>query len=94
MLDPIILLAALGFGLLFKAIGQPSLIGFLIAGFVIHALGIEQQGLIAHLAHAGEILLLFTIGLKLRFKTISAPYVFGISIIHIAIVVPLFFMIL
>jgi predicted Kef-type K+ transport protein len=94
MLDPIILLAALGFGLLFKSIGQPSLIGFLIAGFFVHALGFEQQGLIEHLANAGEILLLFTIGLKLRFKTISAPYVFGISLVHIAIIVPIFFLIL
>ncbi len=94
MLDPIILLATLFLGLAFKAIGQPSLIGFLLAGFIVHALGIEQDGLIHHLAYIGEILLLFTIGLKLRFKNIKSPYVFGISLIHTAIIIPIFFFII
>ena len=94
MLDPFILFAALLLGLLFKAIGQPALIGYLLAGFVVHALKLEHSGAIHTLAELGEILLLFTIGLKLRFKSIKAPYVWGVSLLHMALILPIFTLII
>jgi transporter, CPA2 family (2.A.37) len=50
----------------------PPLVGFLIAGFVLHAMGYQSTPVITQLADLGVTLLLFTIGLKLDVKTLLA----------------------
>ncbi|MFP4063820.1 MAG: cation:proton antiporter, partial [Halochromatium sp.] len=57
---------ALGFGA--RHIGLPPLVGYLVAGFVLHAFGAREDALVEELAHVGITLLLFTIGLKLKLK--------------------------
>ncbi|OOE55692.1 cation:proton antiporter family protein [Salinivibrio kushneri] len=50
----------------------PPLVGFLIAGFALHAMGYQSTPVITQLADLGVTLLLFTIGLKLDVKTLLA----------------------
>jgi predicted Kef-type K+ transport protein len=57
-------------GLLFKLIQLPPLAGFLAAGFVLNALGVNSIPAIDVLANFGVTLLLFTIGLKINLKNL------------------------
>ncbi len=64
---------ALGFAA--RQIGLPPLVGFLAAGFALKGLGFESSPLLAQLADLGVILLLFSIGLKLKIETLLKPEV-------------------
>ncbi|MFK7869238.1 MAG: cation:proton antiporter [Roseobacter sp.] len=88
--------AAFVFGVMMRPLGLPPLIGFLIAGFFINAFG-PQFGMPAttgpileHLAHLGVLLLLFTVGLKLKVKQIAEPQVVGGALLHFAFSVGFF----
>ena len=48
----------------------PPLVGFLLAGFGLHAFGYQSNDVIVTLADLGVTLLFFTIGLKLDVKTL------------------------
>ncbi|MEM6731807.1 MAG: cation:proton antiporter [Myxococcota bacterium] len=52
---------ALVFGLVAKKLGQAPLVGFLVAGFVLSALGVDPGESLDDLAHIGVLLLLFAI---------------------------------
>lgn len=82
MLDPILIVAALAAGLLFKQIGFPPMLGYLLAGFAVYPLGVESGPLIHHLADMGITLLLFTIGIKLNLRDLAAPHVWGVAGLH------------
>ena len=79
---------AFGLGLLARYVGLPPLIGYLSAGFALAAfdnqLGITRQDseILAHLAHLGVLLLLFTVGLKLKLTNLARPEVVGGSLLH------------
>ncbi|HET7131223.1 MAG TPA: cation:proton antiporter, partial [Gammaproteobacteria bacterium] len=73
---------ALVLGLVAWRIGLPPLVGFLSAGFVFSALGFERSPMLADLAHAGVLLLLFAVGLKLRIKTLLRYEVWGTALVH------------
>jgi len=70
-----------------RQIGLPPLIGFLIAGFVMKALGVEMFDSLSTLADLGITLLLFTIGLKLDLRSLIRPEIWAVSSIHVLIVV-------
>jgi predicted Kef-type K+ transport protein len=78
-------------GLLVKGVGLPPLIGYLAAGFVLSGLSaatgiaIEATNALGHVAHLGVLLLLFTVGLKLKLSSIVRPEVIGGSLLHFAI---------
>ncbi len=72
-------------GLLFRYLGLPPLVGYLAAGFVLNALGQEGSELLERIAHAGVLLLLFSVGLKLRIKSLIRPEVWGGGLLHLAI---------
>jgi predicted Kef-type K+ transport protein len=74
---------ALLLGLAVSRIGLPPLVGFLASGFLFAALGMERTPMIADLAHAGVLLLLFAVGLKLRIKTLLRYEVWGTAISHL-----------
>jgi predicted Kef-type K+ transport protein len=74
---------ALLLGLAVSRIGLPPLVGFLASGFVFAALGMERTPMLADLAHAGVLLLLFAVGLKLRVKTLLRYEVWGTAISHL-----------
>lgn len=84
MLDPIIIVIALGCGIAARAVGMPALIGYLAAGFILHETNIEAGQLLHDLANLGVTLLLFTIGLKLSPSELLKPRVWGTTIIHMA----------
>ena len=76
---------ALLLGLAVSRIGLPPLVGFLASGFVFAALGMERTPMLADLAHAGVLLLLFAVGLKLRIKTLLRFEVWGTAIAHLSL---------
>ncbi|UCH26981.1 MAG: cation:proton antiporter [Trueperaceae bacterium] len=69
-----------------KRLGLPTLIGYLVAGFALSALGYEADTILGELAHMGVLLLLFTVGLKLRLRNLLRFEVWGIGLIQLVLV--------
>ena len=63
----------LGFGA--RMVGLPPLVGFLVAGFVLNAIGVEGDAIIEKIGDFGVMLLLFAIGLKLKVRGLARPEV-------------------
>src|SRR3569833_2029129 len=63
-------------------VGLPPLVGFLMAGFILHAFGVQGGEILLLIAHAGVLLLLFSVGLKLRLKRLARPEVLAGSLLH------------
>ncbi len=72
-----LLIAAFVIGFAARAVGLPPLVGYLVAGFVLHALGYESSDALETIADLGVLLLLFGIGLKLKLGTLGQPQVWG-----------------
>lgn len=81
-MEPAYLIAPLLGGLAAMSVRLPPLVGFLAAGFVLHALGYGQTEVLGTIADLGVILLLFTIGLKLNIRTLLRPEVWGTATAH------------
>ena len=87
---------AFALGLLVKNMGLPPLVGYLAAGFLLSGvsavtgLAIEATDALNHIAHLGVLLLLFTVGLKLKLKSIVSPEVIGGSLLHFGITCAIF----
>ncbi|ANO52319.1 cation:proton antiporter family protein [Woeseia oceani] len=77
---------AFALGLFVRQLGLPPLVGFLAAGFAFSAAGIEGTPLLDELAHAGVLMLLFAVGLKLRFKNLVRAEVWGTALAHLGFV--------
>ena len=88
-MEPLIIALAFAAGLAFRQVGYPPLLGYLLAGFAAHALGLGSGAALAPLADAGILLLLFTIGLKLNPRDLAPRYVWGSALAHMVIAVPL-----
>ncbi len=84
------IVSAFALGLSFQRVGLPPLVGFLAAGFGLNALGFESNEVLSHAAHLGVLLLLFTVGLKVRLKNFVRPEVWAGGLIHLAITTALF----
>ncbi|MCP5153470.1 MAG: cation:proton antiporter [Ectothiorhodospiraceae bacterium] len=83
---PLWVAVAFCFGLAARQLGLPPLVGFLVAGFVLNGLGHrETEGLDA-IAHLGVLLLLFSVGLKVRLRNVLRPEVWGTTMVHLALV--------
>ena len=70
------------FGLAAKFAHLPPLIGFLAAGFLLGAMGMQNTPVLQHIADLGVTLLLFTIGLKLHVRDLISPVVWATASIH------------
>ncbi|MBT4644363.1 MAG: cation:proton antiporter [Deltaproteobacteria bacterium] len=81
-MDPVWIAIALFFGLAAKQVSLPPMVGYLLAGFVLSALGVEGGQVLEQLANIGVLLLLFGIGLKLRIKMLLMPEVWVGASIH------------
>jgi glutathione-regulated potassium-efflux system ancillary protein KefC len=94
MLDPLIILFALGFGLVARLVGLPPLVGYLAAGFALQEVNLGAGPLLRTLGDIGVTLLLFTIGLKLKPIDLLKPKVWGTTVIHMACMQLIFLLIL
>ena len=91
MVEALAIAFAYGLGLVVRFIGLPPLVGFLAAGFALNAAGPsvglphEAGEVLSHVAHLGVLLLLFTVGLKLRLRSLVQPEVIGGGLLHFAV---------
>ena len=69
-MDPVLLAIAFVLGFAARQVSLPPMVGFLLAGFLLKAFGFEASSALAEFADFGIILLLFSIGLKLRVETL------------------------
>jgi glutathione-regulated potassium-efflux system ancillary protein KefC len=74
--------------LLAKRIGLPPLVGFLVTGFLINLSGLNEgeiSTVLQGLSDLGVMLLLFTIGLKIKLKSLFKPEVWLTASVHMII---------
>jgi glutathione-regulated potassium-efflux system ancillary protein KefC len=74
-------------GFLVKQISLPPLIGYLAAGFGLHAIGVQPHASLQALSDLGITLLLFTIGLKLNIRSLFKTEIWGGASGHMAAIV-------
>lgn len=84
--DPLWIAIAFVFGLGTLLLGLPPMVGFLIAGFVLNGLGAESGAFLSAISDLGITLLLFSIGLKLRLKSLAQPEVWGVASLHMGVI--------
>ena len=89
-MDPLWILVAFTLGFAVNRVGLPPLVGYLIAGFVLQALGVEGGGTLENIADLGVTLLLFSIGLKLRLRSLATPEIWAGASIHMLVTVTVF----
>jgi hypothetical protein len=89
-MDPLWIIAAFVFGVVSGRMGLPPLVGYLIAGFMLNGFGVDGGELLGKIADIGVTLLLFTIGLKLKLKSLARPEVWAGTPIHMGITVAVF----
>lgn len=85
--EPLWLSIALVMGLAAKMVSLPPLVGFLLAGFILGAMGAESGAFLQHVADLGITLLLFSIGLKLNVRSLLRPEIWAVSLIHMLLIV-------
>lgn len=73
-------------GLISSRLYCPPLVGYLLAGYILHAVGVHPDETLAHLANIGIELLLFTVGLKLKLRSLLRREVLGVGGSHLLIV--------
>lgn len=86
-MDPMWIIIAFGLGWAVRQMGLPPMIGFLGAGFVLRAAGVEGGAVLAEAADLGVWLLLFAIGLKLKLGQLKRPEVLVSATAHLGLVV-------
>ncbi|MEA2059014.1 MAG: cation:proton antiporter family protein [Thermodesulfobacteriota bacterium] len=89
-MNPLWILAAFLFGAVISRIGLPPIVGYLLAGFALNSMGVPGSELLESVADAGVTLLLFTIGLKLKLKSLAKPEVWAGTSIHMMATVMIF----
>jgi len=74
------------FGLGVLQLGLPPLVGYLVAGFILFGLGMQSTPTLNLFSELGVTLLLFTIGLKLRLRSLLMPQIWGVAGLHMLLV--------
>lgn len=80
-MDLTLVVAAFAFGFTATQLRLPPLVGYLVAGFVLHVAGYESTDVIEEVADLGLLLLLFGIGLKLRPGSLLRPTVWASTLV-------------
>ena len=83
-MDSLIILVAFACGFAARQIGQPPLVGYLIAGFGLGMAGFESSETIEFIANIGISLMLFIIGLKLDLASLLRPEIYRSTFEHTA----------
>jgi predicted Kef-type K+ transport protein len=81
---------ALVSGLLAVRVGLPPMVGYLIAGFILNALGFVDHERLVAVGELGVTLLLFTIGLKLEVRSLLHPVIWAGTTLHMLVVIAVF----
>ncbi len=81
-MDAILLAIAFFFGLLAQQLRLPPLVGFLVSGFVLQAFGKTGGDALETIANLGVTLMLFSIGVKLRLRTLARPEIWAGTSLH------------
>lgn len=89
-MDALLIAIAFFFGLLAQRLRLPPLVGFLVAGFVLSALGKTAGPNLDFLADLGVTLMLFSIGLKLRVRSLLRPEIWAGTSVHTLLIIVLF----
>lgn len=89
MVDVLWIGIAFALGLVSRQFGLPPLAGYLVAGFVLYAMGVSPGGTLDRFAELGITLLLFTIGLKLHIRGLARPQIWGVATLHLLVVASL-----
>jgi glutathione-regulated potassium-efflux system ancillary protein KefC len=84
-MDPVWITLALALGMLARRFGLPALVGFLLAGFVLNAIGAVPGPFLLEAADLGVTLLLFSIGLHLSIRMFGRPEVWAVGLVHMAL---------
>lgn len=77
-------------GLLAVRFGLPPLVGYLIVGFILNALGFADNEKLVAIGELGVTLLLFTIGLKLEVRSLLRPVIWAGTTLHMLAVIAVF----
>lgn len=88
------LVIAFVLGFLMRILGLPPMLGFLVAGFVLHFLGVEDSDVLERFSNLGILLLLFTIGLKLNVMSLFRKHVWQGGALHMLATVIIFSLLL
>ncbi|KGQ21401.1 cation:proton antiporter family protein [Thermus filiformis] len=70
-------------GFLAQRLGLPPLVGYLGAGFGLSFLGVKTSPFLHQVAETGVLLLLYTVGLKLRVRSLLDRAVYGVGGLHL-----------
>lgn len=89
-MDALLLAIAFVFGLVAQQFKLPPLVGFLLSGFVLQAMGKTGGPMLEGMANVGVTLMLFSIGVKLRLRTLVQPEIWAGTSIHCVLVLVLF----
>ena len=81
-MDAVLLAVAFFFGLLAQQLRLPPLVGFLVSGFVLQAFGQTGGSALKVIADLGVTLMLFSIGVKLRVRTLARPEIWAGTSLH------------
>ncbi|MGZ8194401.1 MAG: cation:proton antiporter domain-containing protein [Methylosarcina sp.] len=73
-------------GLIANRLSFPPLVGYLIAGYILRSLGVESEQSLTHLADIGIELLLFTVGLKIKLRSLLRQEVLRVGGLHLVFV--------
>ncbi|MFA6053373.1 MAG: cation:proton antiporter family protein [Methylobacter sp.] len=73
-------------GLITSRLYFPPLVGYLLAGYILHIAGVQANETLAHIADIGIELLLFTVGLKLKLRSLLRREVLSVGSLHLLIV--------
>lgn len=93
-MDAILLAVAFLFGLLAQQLRLPPLVGFLASGFVLQAFGQTGGAALDVVSDLGVTLMLFSIGVKLRVRTLARPEIWAGTSLHTLAMVLLFTLVL
>ncbi|MDX1613811.1 MAG: cation:proton antiporter, partial [Candidatus Promineifilaceae bacterium] len=93
-MDLIWIVAAFLSGAAARALQLPTLVGYLLAGLLLAAFGVQSNDAISAVADFGVVMLLFTVGLHINFRSLIQPQVLGVGIIHLALSALLFTLLL
>jgi len=89
-MDGLFLAVAFFSGLVAQQFRLPPLVGFLVSGFVLQACGQRGGDALGVIADLGVTLMLFSIGVKLRLRTLARPEIWAGTSLHTLIVVVVF----